>query len=125
MEKGSWNDERIEELIGYLLTTGVLISAVIVLTGGIIFLLRHWSETADYHTFHGEPQALRTIRGLLAKDSFRHGRGLIQLGLVLLVFTPIARVVFAIFGFARERDWMYVTISAIVLGVLLYSFTSA
>jgi uncharacterized membrane protein len=58
-------------------------------------------------------------------ESLRQGRGLIQLGLVLLVFTPIARVVFAIFGFARERDWMYVCISAIVLGVLLFGFISS
>jgi uncharacterized membrane protein len=124
MRNQSWNDQRIEKLIGYLLITGVLLSAVVVLTGGIIFLVRHWSETADYHTFRGEPEALRTIRGLLAMESLRHGRGLIQLGLVLLVFTPIARVVFAIFGFARERDWMYVCISAIVLGVLLFGFIS-
>jgi uncharacterized membrane protein len=125
MRNQSWNDQRIEKLIGYLLITGVLLSAVVVLTGGIIFLVRHWSETADYHTFRGEPEALRTIRGLLAMESLRHGRGLIQLGLVLLVFTPIARVVFAIFGFARERDWMYVCISAIVLGVLLFGFISS
>jgi uncharacterized membrane protein len=49
-----------------------------------------------------------------------HGRGIIQLGLLLLIATPIARVAFAAYGFARQRDWMYVGIAAFVLSVLLY-----
>ena len=120
----TWNDQRIEQLIGYLLITGVLLSAVIVLIGGVIYLARHGNEIPSYHAFRGEPENLRAVRGLMALDSLRHGRGLIQLGLVLLIFTPIARVALAVLGFARERDWMYVAISAIVLGVLLYSFLS-
>jgi uncharacterized membrane protein len=51
------------------------------------------------------------------------GRSLsiIQLGLLLLIATPIARVVFSVAAFAWERDFMYVGISLIVLIVLLYS----
>jgi len=123
-QKDAWNDQRIEELISYLLITGVLLSALLVFAGGIIYLVRHGAETPSYHTFHGEPEQFRAIRGLFSMDSIRHGRGLIQLGLVLLIFTPIARVAFALFGFARERDGMYVLISAIVLALLLYSFNS-
>ena len=50
-----------------------------------------------------------------------HGRGLIQLGLLLLIATPIARVVFSVAGFARQRDWLYVAITLIVLTLLGYS----
>jgi uncharacterized membrane protein len=124
MKTAAWNDQRLEQLIGYLLITGVLLSAFIVVIGGIVYLTRHGSEAPNYHTFQGEPEDLRTVRGLFSIDSLHHGRGLIQLGLALLVFTPIARVAFAIVGFSKERDWMYVCISAIVLGVLLYSVTS-
>lgn len=122
--KAAWNDQRIEELISYLLIAGVLLSALLVLAGGIVYLARHGGEAAAYGTFRGEPEELRTIRGLFAMDSLRHGRGLIQLGLVLLILTPIARVAFALVGFARERDRLYVLISGIVLALLLYSFTS-
>jgi uncharacterized membrane protein len=125
MKNRIWNDRRIEELIGYLLITGVLLSAFIVLTGGVIYLVRHGSETPDYHTFRGEPEYLRNVRGLFSMESLHHGRGLIQLGLVLLVFTPIARVAFAMVGFSMERDWMYASISVVVLAVLVLSFTSA
>jgi uncharacterized membrane protein len=47
---------------------------------------------------------------------------LIQLGLLFLIATPIARVAFSIAGFAVERDWMYVGFTVIVLVILLYSF---
>jgi uncharacterized membrane protein len=48
-------------------------------------------------------------------------RGVIQLGLLLLVATPVARVIFSVFAFARQRDFTYVVITLIVLGVLLFS----
>jgi uncharacterized membrane protein len=120
----TWNDQRIEELISYLLIAGVSLSALLVLIGGVIYLARHGGETPDYRTFRGEPAAFRSIHGLISLESLRNGLGLIQLGLVLLILTPIARVAFAMAGFARERDGLYVLISAIVLALLLYSFTS-
>ena len=100
-------------------------SALLVLAGGVIFLVRHGAEVPDYKTFRGEPEELRTVRGLLSIDTLAHGRALIQLGLVLLILTPIARVAFSLVAFILERDWIYVAVSAIVLGLLLYSFTSA
>ena len=121
----AWNDQRVEEIISYLLRAGVLLSALLVLAGGVVFLVRHGAEVPDYKTFRGEPEELRTVRGLLSIDTLAHGRGLIQLGLVLLILTPIARVAFSLVAFILERDWIYVAVSAIVLGLLLYSFTSA
>jgi uncharacterized membrane protein len=50
-----------------------------------------------------------------------HGRGWIQLGLLLLIATPIARVAFSIVGFSIERDRLYVVFTVIVLAILLYS----
>jgi uncharacterized membrane protein len=49
------------------------------------------------------------------------GRGIIQLGLLLLIATPVARVALSIFGFAAERDRMYVGFATIVLVILLSS----
>ncbi len=46
---------------------------------------------------------------------------IMQLGLLLLIATPIARVVFSVLAFAREGDRMYVAFTLIVLAVLLYS----
>jgi uncharacterized membrane protein len=49
------------------------------------------------------------------------GRGLVQFGLLFLIATPIARVVFSIVGFMRQRDWLYVGVTAAVLALLAYS----
>ena len=49
------------------------------------------------------------------------GRGIIQLGLLFLIATPVARVIFSIWGFAAERDRMYVVFTVIVLAILIFS----
>jgi uncharacterized membrane protein len=78
-------------------------------------------ERPSYHVFRGEPADLTSIRGILDEAGQLSGRGLIQLGLLLLVATPIARVVFSVIGFARQRDWLYVAITIVVLAFLTYS----
>jgi uncharacterized membrane protein len=116
-----WRDRRIELILAKLLRTGVLLSAVVVLCGAGIYLARHAHEPANYRVFRGEPSELRTIPGVVRSVIEERGRGLIRLGLLLLIATPIARVVFSIVGFAIERDRMYVAFTLIVLAVLLYS----
>jgi len=54
-----------------------------------------------------------------------HARGLIQLGLLLLIATPMARVAFSVIGFALEKDWLYVGITLLVLALLIYSLSSS
>jgi uncharacterized membrane protein len=116
-----WRDRRIEIILGNLLRTGVLLSAAVVLCGACIYLSCHAHEPTDYRVFRGEPSDYRTIPGVIQSVRNGRGRGLIQLGLLLLIATPIARVVFSIVGFAIERDRMYVAFTLIVLAVLLYS----
>jgi uncharacterized membrane protein len=86
-----------------------------------MYLAGYATAPADYHVFRGEPEELRHPAGILIEASALGSRGVIQLGLLLLVATPIARVIFSVFAFARERDWLYVLLTLIVLGVLLYS----
>jgi uncharacterized membrane protein len=116
-----WRDRRIEIILGNLLRTGVLLSATVVLSGACVYLSRHAHEPADYRVFRGEPSEFRTIRGVIESVMNGRGRGLIQLGLLLLIATPIARVAFSVAGFAIERDRMYVAFTLIVLVILLYS----
>jgi len=118
---GKWSDQKIEDVVGNLLRAGVMTSAVVVFFGAVIYLVRHGQSLPDYHTFRGEPAELRRFDGILQSALNLRGRGIIQLGLVLLIFTPVARVVFSIWGFAAERDRMYVLFTSIVLVILLYS----
>jgi len=116
-----WTDRRIEEIVAVLLRTGVALSASVVFVGGVIYLARHGTSPADYRVFHGEPSEMRSLSGIIHSSLTWHGRGIIQLGLVLLIATPVARVAFSIWGFAEEGDHMYTTFTVIVLAILLYS----
>ena len=117
-----WRDRRIEIILGNLLRAGVLLSAAIVLCGAGVYLWYHGREHADYRVFRGEPSEFRTIPGVIESVMSTRGRGLIQLGLLFLIATPIARVCFSVVGFAIERDRLYVIFTLIVLIILLYSF---
>lgn len=114
-------DLEIEEIVGNLLRTGVILSAAVVLIGAFIYLGRHWNTPADYRIFRGEPSDYRSLGAILHSAFSWHGRGFIQLGLVLLIATPVARVAFSIWGFAAEHDRMYTIFTLIVLVILLYS----
>jgi len=110
-----WDDQRIEVIIGTLL------AAAVVLFGGLLYLARHGHEPAHYANFHGEPENLKSptdiVHGVLGMSA----RAIIQLGLLLLIATPVARVAFSAVAFAIERDSMYVVITLIVLAILSYS----
>ena len=126
MQKTSqWTDRRVEGIIGNLLRAGVILSALVVLAGGTVYLIRHGHSAADYRVFRGEPTELRHIGGIVRDALALHGRGIIQFGLLLLIATPIARVAFSIFGFAAEKDRMYVAFTLLVLLILLYSLVGS
>ena len=114
-------DQRIDEIMGIVLRTGVILAAAIVLAGGGLYLTRHPGAVRDYRVFAGEPESYRTVSGIARDAATLHGRGFIQLGLLVLIATPIARVAFSLFAFLWQKDWTYVTATAIVLGLLIYS----
>jgi uncharacterized membrane protein len=121
MATPEWTDRRVETIVGNLLRVGVNVSALIILAGGVLFLVRHGTEPANYRIFRGEPSDLRQVRGIVRTALALRSRGIIQLGLLLLIATPIARVAFSLFGFVEEKDPMYMAFTTIVLIILLYS----
>lgn len=115
-----WTDERFEGVLGNVLRWGVVSAAVVVALGAAVFLVRHGSEAPVYQVFRGEPTDLKTVPGIFHEATSGRGRGLIQLGLLLLIATPVARVVLSVAVFALQRDRRYVLITLVVLAVLLY-----
>ena len=122
MEKSNrWTDYKLEQIIGALLRAGVILSAIVVFAGGVLYLVRHGSERPDYRTFHEPPAQLRSVNGTVHEALKWQSDGIMQLGLLLLILTPIARVVFSAVGFAMEGDRLYVGITLLVLAVLIVS----
>ncbi|HLH33286.1 MAG TPA: DUF1634 domain-containing protein [Alloacidobacterium sp.] len=115
------NDQKIEIAIGQLLRIGVFLAAAFVLVGGLLYLSQRRGPRPDYSTFHSVAAELRSPPGIIRQVATGNSNAIIQLGLLLLIATPVARVVLAALGFFAEKDWLYVAVSLIVLAVLMYS----
>ena len=119
--RSNWNDERVEKIMGTLLQSGVIISGMVVLAGGILYLLRYGRLPVHYENFVAERERLGSL-ARVGHDALRgDGRAIIQCGLLLLIATPVARVLFSIIAFALEKDRLYVALTLIVFGILIYS----
>jgi len=115
------DDYGIEQRIGELLRLGVMVAAAVVMAGGVLFLVRHHAVPPPYRVYRGYDAPFRTMRSILGSVLIRNSEGTIQFGILLLIATPVARVLFSVVAFALERDWMYVVFSALVLGILWFS----
>jgi uncharacterized membrane protein len=121
----SMDDRRLETIIGQLLRAGVLLAAATVLAGGVLYLAGHHADRVNYHAFAAGNEETRTLAGILQSAAHGQSAAIIQVGLLLLVLTPIARVAIAVVGFFLERDRLYGIVSLIVLLILAFSLTHA
>ena len=121
-DKSAINDSDVEATMGLLLRIGVMISAAVVLAGCLLYLSKNGTRIADHHKFFGEPSSLTHPRDILRQALALQSDAVIQSGLILLILTPIARIVFSIIVFLIERDILYVVIGALVLAIIACSY---
>lgn len=114
-------DKDIQSLVGNLLRAGVYVSMVIVILGGIIYLFEHGHEKIDYAEFSFHKVSLKTVESIFANVLTFKGAAVVQFGLLMLIFTPIARVLMAVVTFFLEKDYLYVLIGVIVLAIIMAS----
>lgn len=120
-KKPALHDKDIEIIMGNLLRYGVLASVTIVVIGAFFYLFQHAGDKPQYRQFLGEPKRI-TEFGTVWKTALQgRGRSIIQIGLFVLMATPIARIVFSIIGYILEKDYLYIIITLIVLSVILFS----
>ena len=115
-----YSDQEMENQMGVLLRAGVILSCALMLAGGILYLLQHGGERESYAVFRGEPASLASARGVLRDVLTGSARGIIQLSVLTMIATPVMRVAFAVYGFARQRNWMFTGISLTVLALLAF-----
>ena len=113
--------ERVQGFIGKALIAGVFLAGLIVAFGGILFLLRHGGTEVHYHVFRGEPTDLRTVGRVLSATLQLSSRGIIQLGLMVLVAAQLLRVALTVWLFAAQKDRRFVGFTLFVLAVMLFS----
>ncbi len=102
--------------IGWILQGGVLISALVIIIG--LLLLPTQPGGFSLERLLKFPQTLPEVgASLLALRP----QGIIALGLLLLIATPVLRVAVSVVTFAIEKDRKYVVITLIVLAILVFS----
>lgn len=115
-----WRDEQVDQVIGRLLQIGVLTAAAVVVVGGAMLLAQYGRDPADFRVFSGESASLTSVAAIITAALAGDSRAVVQLGLVLLIATPVARVALTLGAFLFQRDRLYVAITALVLALLLY-----
>ena len=114
-----WDTHHFEEELGRLLRLGVIISGVVVLCGGVLYLIANGTSMPDYRMFKGERADLVSIHRVVLECLGGHPRALIQTGIVLLIATPFVRVLFSLAAFLKHKDWTYSAFTLIVFAILL------
>ena len=117
-------DQRLETAMGRMLQIGVTVAALVVLFGGVLYLEHFRGPMPNYQQFHGAPTAYESVRGILRGLATLDSQSLIAFGILLLIATPICRVIFGVVGFSLLRDRFYAAVSVIVLIILMLSFVS-
>lgn len=114
-------ERRTELILGNVLRYSVMLAALIVIVGAIMLLVKGDSFSKDYSVFIQGPHDLRSVGGVIHLAFTGSPLGVIQLGLLALILTPILRVALSIIAFAMERDVLYVMLTLFVLTLLLLS----
>ncbi|WP_449435260.1 DUF1634 domain-containing protein [Pedobacter steynii] len=123
-EKNFFADRDIQIILGTLLRVGVIASMSVILIGGLVYLASNHSEIVNYSQFDSVKSGFSAVSDIFIGLGDLKGSAIIQFGVLLLIFTPIMRVVFSIFSFLIERDYLYVLIGAFVLCVILFSLSN-
>lgn len=117
-------DRSIETVLGNLLRIGVIIAGSVVIIGAVLFLVRHGLEIPSYHIFKPDSFNFSDFRDLFRGIITFRSVSIMEIGILLLIATPFLRVLFSVFAFAYEKDYMYVIFTVIVFIILIFSFFS-
>ena len=118
-----WTDDQVDQLLGNLLRLGVIVATIVAVIGGVLFLQRHGFEPSKGRVFVGEPPELRSVGAIVRGAVALRPDAVVQLGLVLLIATPVARVAMSLVAFIMQRDRVYVVVTSIVLALLIFSLS--
>jgi len=115
----SFQDKDLQSFIGNLLRIGVLVAMSIVVIGTVLYMFQYGQETIHYSSF--TPDNVFSLSDFFQRLIHGNSSAIMELGVIVLIFIPIARVLFTMIGFWLEKDRMYTLIAFIVLCIIAYS----
>ena len=119
--KKKFSDLDLNRSIGNLLRLGVMLSVIFTLVGFVKLFSEGFKMPDNYSDLgHTSDNIWSDFwKNLLDLDA----SAIIQLGILILILTPLMRIIFALVGYIKEKDITYIIISILVLFIMLISFT--
>lgn len=118
----NFTDVDLNRSVGNLLRLGVLLSVTISLVGFIKLFFEGFEMPKKYTSLDVGSSSEKVWGHFWHSLGAGEGMAIIQLGILILIVTPIMRIVFALIGYLKEKDYVYVVISSIVLAIMAISF---
>jgi uncharacterized membrane protein len=115
------NEPFLDYILNLVLRIGLFFSLALILCGGFLFFLKNGSEIVDYRFFDGEPANYRNLKEIIKASFTMDPFAIILSGIVVLIATPVLRVISCLIIFIAERDTIYIIVSLAVLCILLYA----
>jgi uncharacterized membrane protein len=124
MTQEKFGEKDFQKIVGNLLRYGVWISLSVAFIGGIVYLLHHGNEIENYSVFKENDQNIFEVIAAVYNGVVQgRGESIIFFGIVLLFLTPVFRVLLSLFSFLLEKDYLYVVITTIVIGIIIMSIS--
>jgi uncharacterized membrane protein len=106
----------IQDLSAYILRAGLILSAIIMMVGTFLSFYRGNAGPQRIEHDAKFQTPIQTWHGFWAG----RGQAIVEVGIYVLVFTPVLRLLTSMFLFLfEEKDWVFTLITAIVLGLTL------
>lgn len=118
----NFTDVDLNRSVGNLLRLGVILSVAISIIGFVKLFLEGFKMPKNYSLLETGSSSEKLWGQFWESLCKGEGMAIIQLGILVLIFTPLMRIVFALIGYLKEKDYIYVIISSIVLAIMAISF---
>lgn len=122
MRTKPFTDVDLNRSVGNLLRLGVILSVAISLVGFIKLFSEGFVMPKKYKMLNMGSSSEKVWGSFWDSLCKGEGMAIIQLGILLLILTPLVRIIFALIGYLKEKDYIYVVISLIVLAIMTVSF---
>ena len=122
MRSKPFTDLDLNRSVGNLLRLGVILSVATSLIGFIKLFTEGFKMPRKYNLLNMGDSSEKVWGSFWDSLCKGEGMAIIQLGILLLILTPMVRIIFALIGYLKEKDYTYVVISLIVLTIMLVSF---
>jgi uncharacterized membrane protein len=114
------DSESIADVISNVLRYGVVISGAIIIIGTLLLIAANGSSDAT-PLLNFDTRQTPTLGGFLSGLASLQPYSVIELGAIVLIATPVSRVLISVFLFAAQKDRLYTLITLAVLALLLFS----